>query len=225
MLGHYFLLFVSLLLMMLLVPLSYEWHFRSVLLNILFMGVMFSGVYAASTRRWHFWLSMAFGGPWIVSTWIHGSEGGFGLHVFDIVMGTLFYIFTALVILLSIVRAKRVTLDVLFGAGTVYLLMGITGALLYVLVDTLAPASLVFPSQEYMPEEIFDFSKYIYFSFTTLTTLGYGDILPVRPLARAFTSLQAAMGVLYTTVVVAWLVGLFLSQDQKAAASEDIPVD
>jgi len=103
--------------------------------------------------------------------------------------------------------------------------MGITGALLYVLVDTLSPASLVFPSLEYEPEEVFDFSKYLYFSFTTLTTLGYGDILPVRPLARAFTSLQAVMGVLYTTVVVAWLVGLFLSQDDESESPEDNPVD
>ncbi len=52
----------------------------------------------------------------------------------------------------------------------------------------------------------------LYFSFSTLTTLGYGDIVPVSPLARMLTSVEAITGQLYLTVLVARLVGLHITE-------------
>ena len=58
----------------------------------------------------------------------------------------------------------------------------------------------------------------MYFSFITITTLGYGDLIPLKPLARTFAFLEAIVGQFYVAVLVAWLVGMYLSdktQDRK----------
>jgi uncharacterized membrane protein len=57
-----------------------------------------------------------------------------------------------------------------------------------------------------------EFHDYLYFSFVTMTTLGYGDITPVSSFAKSVTTLIAVMGQLYLTILVAMLVGKFLSR-------------
>jgi len=56
------------------------------------------------------------------------------------------------------------------------------------------------------------FSEFMYFSFVTITTLGYGDLIPVKPLARTVAFLEAIIGQFYVAVLVAWLVGMYLSE-------------
>ncbi len=58
------------------------------------------------------------------------------------------------------------------------------------------------------------FNDYLYFSFVTLTTLGYGDVIPVSHLARSTTMLIAVTGQLYMTILIAMLVGNFLSRPE-----------
>jgi hypothetical protein len=53
---------------------------------------------------------------------------------------------------------------------------------------------------------------FVYFSFSTLTTLGYGDITPVAPHARIATSMQAIIGVLYTAILISRFVGIYIAQ-------------
>jgi len=58
------------------------------------------------------------------------------------------------------------------------------------------------------------FSDYIYFGFVTLTTLGYGDVTPVSPMARSMAVLIAITGQLYMTILIAMLVGKFLARSE-----------
>ena len=63
--------------------------------------------------------------------------------------------------------------------------------------------------------DIESYGRAVYFSFTTLTTLGYGDIIPVSPLAKMLTNLEAIIGQLYPSVLIAILVGGYISQRPK----------
>ena len=83
-----------------------------------------------------------------------------------------------------------------------YFLMGIVWALLYELVLAVDPAAISLPTDHVQ------FGDISYFSFTTLTTLGYGDILPVTSAARILTILESTFGPLYLAIFVARLVGL-----------------
>lgn len=110
-------------------------------------------------------------------------------------------------ILRDIFSSSKVTIDTIRGSICAYLLIGFVWALLYGIIASLNPQAF---SQSIIFEE--SFGKAVYFSFTTLTTLGYGDILPLSPLAKMLTNLEAIIGQLYPSILIAILVSDYLSQ-------------
>jgi len=120
-------------------------------------------------------------------------------------MGSIgFYVFMTINIVGDIAVAKRITLDTIYGAICVYLLMGITWAGAYAFIAYLEPSSFSVGAT--------DFDSFLYFSFVTLTTLGYGDLLPVSEAARTAAIMEAMSGVLYSATMIARLVGIHASQ-------------
>lgn len=98
-------------------------------------------------------------------------------------------------IIARVFRGGGITIYRIYGAIAVYLLLGILWGEFYILIYLFQPGSFYFnPSTQYGEPPI---SELIYFSFTTLTTLGVGDILPVHPIARSMTTLEALVGQLY----------------------------
>ncbi len=107
----------------------------------------------------------------------------------------------------DILLSQEVTADVVRGGICVYLLIGFFWGLLYGITASVNPNAFSEP----IVVEKESFSRIIYFSFTTLTTLGYGDILPLTPLARMLTNLEAIVGQLYPSIFIAILVGDYMS--------------
>lgn len=91
------------------------------------------------------------------------------------------------------------------GAICIYLLMGLVWALSYLLIAQATPGA--FNGLEQLPwyENFADVS---YYSYVTLTTLGYGDISPVAPVARFLVYMEAIVGVFYMAILVASLIGI-----------------
>jgi hypothetical protein len=113
-------------------------------------------------------------------------------------------------ILRHILRRDEVTSDLILGGTCVYLLIGILFAQLYAMLELVAPGSFVEGGRAFVaaPEALVpQFVKLTYFSFVSLTTLGYGDVSPVLPLARAVATLEAVIGQLYLAVFIGSLVG------------------
>ncbi len=117
----------------------------------------------------------------------------------------IFYLYTVVVILYEISRSPRVSLEIIFGALSGYLLIGLVGAICFAIIEHFAPGSISFNGDD------FAFHNIIYFSFVTLTTLGYGDMLPESSFARSLASLLAVVGQFYLTVLVAMFVGTYIS--------------
>lgn len=105
----------------------------------------------------------------------------------------------------------------LLAAVCVYLLLGGMFVALYGVTEALAPGSLVDGSH---PSAPVTWQRLIYFSYVTLATLGYGDILPVSPWTRSLATLQTVMGTLFLAVVIARLVGLYSSSEHAADMEE-----
>ncbi len=116
----------------------------------------------------------------------------------------------AYLILHDILLSQQITIDTIRGGICVYLLIGFVWALLYGMTASLDSNAFSQPIIE-----IDSYGRAIYFSFTTLTTLGYGDIIPVSPLAKMLTNLEAIIGQLYPAILMAILVGGYLSQRRK----------
>ncbi|HBM85338.1 MAG TPA: hypothetical protein DD423_00830 [Opitutae bacterium] len=120
--------------------------------------------------------------------------------------GMLFFLYCIWIILSSMFKQKQITADLLSGAIVSYLLLGITWGVLYAFIELLAPASFLFSVESDLQAKG---SALFYYSFVTLTTLGYGDILPISRIARSAAYLEAVAGVMYTAILIAVLVGNF----------------
>jgi len=116
------------------------------------------------------------------------------------------FIFLAISILIQkIFSAKKITIDTVRGGLSVYILLGFFWALIYQIFLYLNPSAISMPGHHHT------FSNIMYFSFTTLTTLGYGDIVPVAPLVRNLATLEAVIGQLFLATFIARLVGLHIA--------------
>ena len=123
------------------------------------------------------------------------------------------------VMLRFIFSVRAVTRDVLYGATAVYLLLGALFVPAYGLLETATFAltgNHAFVDGVAPAGEIFPWQNFVYYSYATLTTLGYGDILPVTMWARSLASIEAIVGVLYVTIIMARLVSLYAASDLES---------
>jgi hypothetical protein len=148
--------------------------------------------------------SIAFTG---FSWWRHFTRGPLAYLLLLLLLVALVY--CGYLILCSLLRAKRVTANEILGTLSLYLVIGLIWAFVYSLVERTVPGS-------FGPDSAISAggagSPFVYFSFITQTTLGYGDITPLLPLASRLVILQTVMGQFYVAVVVAYLVAVFISQ-------------
>ena len=111
-------------------------------------------------------------------------------------------------------RADVVDSEHVYAALGAYMLMGVFFGVLFSALQNLDASNLYVPGAE--PGAPMSFPTGIYFSFVTLATLGYGDIVPKSDLARGFAILEAVAGQLYLAVLVARLVGLRAPRSRKS---------
>ena len=105
--------------------------------------------------------------------------------------------------------------NILFAAICVYMLIGFICGSGYYLIELLVGDPGVLTSLKGNLGVGLPRHEAIYYSFVTLTTLGYGDITPVRPLASAVAYIEAVFGVFYIAILVGTLIGLMLSRAPK----------
>ena len=102
-----------------------------------------------------------------------------------------------------------VDLNIVTGSVALYLILGFIWAILYTILIQLQPEAI----RGLEPENwVYALSTMTYFSFVTLTTLGYGDMSPVTPIAKVLVSLEAVTGMFYFAIVVASLIGAAMDQ-------------
>jgi len=113
-------------------------------------------------------------------------------------------------ILAYVLRSGRVTSDKIFAAICVYLLLAFAWTYAYALLEDMQPGSFTASTETGRNDYVAHVMQLRYFSFMTLTTVGYGDVLPRSPAARTMAVLEAVMGQIYLAVLVARLVGLHI---------------
>jgi voltage-gated potassium channel len=126
---------------------------------------------------------------------------------------------SALAALHFILRKGEVTAERIFAALSLYLLIGLVFAILLFIVQELQTASPAFHWSAAFGTESPQLSHLIYFSFVTLGTLGYGDIVPISGPARSLAVVEALIGQMYLAVVIARLVALYRGSDESNAGS------
>ncbi len=114
-----------------------------------------------------------------------------------------FFLGVAWTVSRAVLFPDRVTMNIVVGAMAIYLLLGLIWATLYLLVMEFFPHALNGIEHKYWGD---NFSPALYYSYITMTTVGYGEITPAIPLTRTMAYLQAIVGTFYMAVVVASLI-------------------
>lgn len=124
------------------------------------------------------------------------------------------------ILLQYIFHAQQITRDVIYAAIAVYLLLGAIFVPVYGFIESLTftLSGIHAFTGGMLINDIFMWQEFMYYSYVTLTTLGYGDILPVTMVAKAAVSLEAIIGVMYVTIIMARLVSLY-SADANQSTS------
>jgi len=148
---------------------------------------------------------------------------GAGQGVLNIIHGAeysvkiLFFLYAITAILRNMFREDHISPEMIFASLCVYLLLGLLWAEAYSLLNLVEGGSFSYSfgggdQANFMGNTGEQTAVPLYYSFITMTTLGYGDIYPITPSGRMLSSLQAVVGQLYLTVLVAWLVGLHVAR-------------
>ena len=131
-----------------------------------------------------------------------------GLSYLHLLVLLMFYAWATWLAARQVLFTGRIDGNKIVGAICIYLLLGMIWGLMYLFIAQIIPNAFNGLEQAVWYE---NFADVAYYSYVTLTTLGYGDISPVTPLARFLVYMEAIVGVFYTAILVASLVGVRIS--------------
>jgi len=148
------------------------------------------------------------------SHWFHVLIGGTAAHILSAGAAVLFFSMQTVFLCARVFASGTVNVYRIYGAIAVYLILGILWANAYVLIYLIQPAAFEFApgAQAFEPP----ISEMVYFSFVTLTTIGYGDIVAVHPMARSLVILEGLVGQLYPAILLARLVTQYTGHPAKS---------
>ena len=217
-LGNPWLLLVALVLQILLGPVSDLTDLP--LHGVLGTLVLLAAITVASGQRRDRLLGVVLGAPALVLSWIHEATGVLAVGAAAYVLTVALYLLVLQRLLAGLLRTQLVDAGTIARAVSSYLLLGAVWTLLYLALEQLVPGSfegLTVASTGGPPPLDAISTDLFYFSFVTLTTLGYGDITPVTPLARSLATLEALAGTLFLAVLIAILVGKYAASARERA--------
>src|SRR5262245_194102 len=202
------LLLVALLLLILAYPFVFGESFGPVVFQLTSSAVLIAALWAVSRRRPVLLAGLLLAAPTFIAGWMQNFNERRWLTAVYFVLCVLFLGFTAIVVLRQTLEGPAVTADTIAGAICFYLLVGVIWALIYSLIELTHPESFLDGGRQVDSAGHHRlFSEMLYLSFVTLSTLGYGDILPVTRQARMLAALEGIIGPLYLAVLIAQLVG------------------
>lgn len=212
-LGRHSVMLVSLIILLVALPFGQAISGGNTRFPMLLVLVLISAVFVISHQRWIFVVASLFG---ISSVLGIGYAEVFDSHSVRIVaelLSLLLLGFTTLVMFNSLIRTDRVSQDTIVGGICVYLLVGLCFAMVFILMTDFNPGALL-QGEHAIIRSASDPSAHattlLYFSFVTLTTLGYGDVMPQGDMARMFAVAEALIGQLYLVIFLARLVALYV---------------
>lgn len=157
--------------------------------------------------RTHRWLAIFVGVPYALAFLAGIVHPVHPLIIVDYLLLTAFFGFSSVALFTYLGKPGAITNGRVYASVSLYLMLATFWSVLYHVIEEIHPGSFVQSSTVGLG--MVPHSGFLYFSLITLTTVGYGDILPVTPVARMCAALEGATGVMYVAITVARLVGSY----------------
>lgn len=179
--------------------------------------VLIATLFAISQVAWQRQMGLCLGLPFLSGMWVRHLFSGAEVELFELpvfALASVFVLLVAVTVMRHLVT-HDVTADNVAGAICAYLFIGLGVGMTYTIIESLSPHSFTASTPD-LSKVLADAASrpatLTYFSFITLTTAGYGDIVPATPLTRSLAGLEAMLGQFYLAVLVAGLVGIRASR-------------
>ncbi|MFT7617406.1 MAG: hypothetical protein ACI97A_001042 [Planctomycetota bacterium] len=221
--GHpYYFLGAVLALLAMLYPILGIGRWGLVIWTLSFWVVLVAAIHATGRRR-----RVRTSARWLGSTALIAGIVGLGqilaygestsaVRIIVDVLTLVFLMFATGAVLFEVLTTKRVDVDHLIGASASYVLLGLTFTYAFLALQEVTGDAILISRVALQGQTITDpgLADFLYFSFVSLTTLGFGDIVPITMGARVLTTVEAIAGQLFLTILVARLIGLHIADSR-----------
>ncbi len=206
--------------LLVLVPILQRFVAIRIFIDLFLTAIFISMVYAVGSKKSHVLTGLVLAIAMVTLLWLQYFHSSKWIAAIGMITGVLFIAVVITSILGFMFKSAAVNREIIYAAILLYLLAALMWAFAYTFLELIDPAT--FNIDLIRPEGYV--LVFQYYSFVTITTLGYGDITPVSEVAKAFSLLEAVVGQIYLVVVVAWLVGMQVSkQSQRRSIDESQP--
>ena len=213
--NNFYFLFAGLLILMAIEPFLEGVPRSGPLIQLAFTAMLVVGVFSLARHGWAFRVGLGLAGLGLAAALGYLATDSPVLRVVDLVAIGLFCLLAIGVNFQRVVLGSdAVTLNRIVGALCIYLLLGVTWSILFAFVQLAEPAAFHYAARAATDP----IEHLLYYSFVTLTTVGYGDVTPVHAVARTLAYLEAVIGQLYIAVLIAGLVGRRAAETRGAEA-------
>lgn len=189
-------------------PFVEEINGHDLILSFLLTLVVVAAILAVAEKRSTLVVAVLLALPTLAARWANHFWPDLVSPGIFLIGGLVVFIFVVAQLLRFVLRAPSVTIEVLCASISAYLMLGLIWTIAYWLVDRLTPGGAFSFNTNTGEHSISGFTGF-YFSFVTLSTVGYGDITPVSRIARWLAAMEAMTGLLYVAVLIARLVSLY----------------
>ncbi len=184
------------------------------LVDLMVVLALVSAVIACARRRRHLIVGISLSVLMLGVSWYRTASGIETVTILHTILAMSFFGYVTAIVLTDVFRDSRaVSVDTICGALAAYLLIGVVWAFAYALLEVVVPGSIAGLRDEGFAN---GYQQYLGYSFVTLTTLGYGNVVPVNAKADALATVEAIVGQVYLTVLVARLVALNLTAARES---------
>lgn len=210
--GKYSFLFISLLALLFVTPVLIHYPYGSWFVGFLLTLALIAIVFTALENKFHFSLACLLALLILIFYFIYHFSGNELARSISTMFSMIFYIFAIAVIFREVLTTRKITADIILGSISIYFLLALVYANAFELIEIYSPGSFSYETAKgFVKTDPFNL---LYFSFTTLTTVGFGEIVPVTHLAKTIVIFEEISGVLYLAAIVSRLIAGFTSQKQ-----------
>ena len=209
--DRYLFLLISLVVLLLITPLFEGVFTLTTLLDLSITIIFLASLYAIGKEEKRLRIALALLLPVITGMWVTYFVHVPYLSLVGDCCSIIFLAFTIIIILSRLFKEEEVTLDVIYSALVSFMLIALMWAFIFDILEGLSPGSFLVTEGQFEDSRI----HFIYYSFVTITTVGFGDILPVSLTARAFSIVEMVVGQIFLIVLIARLVGINITQSME----------
>lgn len=209
-----FYLFLTLLALIVAAPFI-ETERSSLIRNLINAFVVLAAVASVGRSVLSFIVVLSLAAPALGFRWLAIKTGNPDFYETSLRFDAAVYAATIALLLRYVFSREVLTADRLWGAAATYLMIGVLWAFLYAIVDQQTPGSYAIRGAP-TPMDLMDL---LYFSFATLTTTSYGDIVPLTRLGRAMSMLEGIVGQLFITILIARIAGIYPNPTTERSAA------